>query len=151
MNSTVSFALLWLFVINLGIAVGAGWYELRVVVPVWASDPPRSFGRPESGLRFWVFVSTGSLTLFTIANAVVVWQAQGPVRVWWIAAVLIVVLERIATLAYFVPTMMRLIRDQAAPPASAAAFKRWAALNYVRNIASLIAWIAALQALVIAG
>lgn len=151
MNSTVSVALLWLFVINLGIAAGAGWYELRVVVPAWGSDPPRSFGRPESGLRFWVFVSTGPLTLLTIANAAAAWLASGPARGWWLAAVAIELAERIATFGYFVPTMMRLTRDQAAPSVSVAAFKSWTAWNYVRNIASLIAWIAALQALVIVG
>lgn len=29
--------MLWLFVINLGIAVGAGLYESRIAVPQWLS------------------------------------------------------------------------------------------------------------------
>ena len=31
--------LLWLFVINLGIAFGAGLYESRIAVPQWLTTP----------------------------------------------------------------------------------------------------------------
>jgi hypothetical protein len=65
---SISVALLWLFVINLGIVVGAGLYENRVVVPQWASAPPHSLLAPDSGLRFWAFATTGALTLLTLAN-----------------------------------------------------------------------------------
>jgi len=149
MNETAAIALLLLFVINLGIGVGAGFYELRVVVPVWASAPPRSLLVPESGLRFWALVTTGPLTLLTVANAIAAWQATEPVRSWWLVAVAIIVIERLATFGYFVPTMVRLQRDQSAAPAIVKAkFARWAALNYPRNVASLIAWLMAMKALV---
>jgi hypothetical protein len=148
MTDTASFALLLLFVINLGIVVGAGFYEQRVVVPVWASAPPRSLLSPESGLRFWVYVTTGPLTLLTIANAVAATQAPQPLRFWWLIAVVIIAFERVATFGYFVPTIMRLARDQNAPPDIARArFARWVVLNYARNIASLVAWLVALKAL----
>ncbi len=39
MTGTVSRVLLWLFVINLGIALGAGLYEARIVVPEWIDAP----------------------------------------------------------------------------------------------------------------
>ena len=54
--------LLWLFIIFLGTAFGAGFYESRVVVPMWTSDPPASLASPDSGHRFWAFVTTGPLT-----------------------------------------------------------------------------------------
>jgi hypothetical protein len=149
MDDTASIALLLLFVINLGIVVGAGFYELRVVVPVWATAPPRSLLSPESGLRFWAYVTTGPLTLLTLANAVVAWQTSSPARSWWLVAVIIIAIERIATFGYFVPTMARMQREQSAPPALVRIkFARWAALNYPRNVASLIAWLFALKALV---
>ena len=52
--------LLWLFVINLGTAFGAGLYEHRIVVPDWiASDAAGAHWhadaarRDNTGLRFW--------------------------------------------------------------------------------------------------
>jgi hypothetical protein len=151
-GETIAIALLWLFVINLGVVVGAGWYELRVVVPMWASAPPRSLTSPESGLSFWAWVTTGPLTLLTVANLVAASLTQGPARPWWLAAGIIIAVERIATFGYFVPTMIGLQRNQAAPPAEAAAkFARWRALNLARNIASTVAWLLALKALVMVG
>ena len=35
MSTTISTILLWLFVINLGVAFGAGLYEHRIVIPDW--------------------------------------------------------------------------------------------------------------------
>jgi hypothetical protein len=44
-----SFAL-WLLVINLGVAFGAGIYEARVMIPAWAGLPPQH-RPPVLGLR----------------------------------------------------------------------------------------------------
>ena len=63
--------LLWLFVINLGIAFGAGLYEHRIVVSNWMSSSGESgvhwnaeaARRDDTGRRFWVFVTTVPLTL----------------------------------------------------------------------------------------
>ncbi len=79
---TVSDVVLWLFIINLGTAFGAGLYEARVVVPLRASSPPDSLGSPDSGRRFWAFVTTVPLTVLTVANLVVVWLAGEPSRSW---------------------------------------------------------------------
>ena len=43
---------LWLFVINLGIAFGVGLYEARVVILQWETILPRAW--PNTGLLFWV-------------------------------------------------------------------------------------------------
>jgi hypothetical protein len=149
LDNLISIAMLLLLVINLGVAVGAGFYEMRVVVPVWASALPRSLLSPESGLSFWMYVTTGPLTLLTLGNAVAAWETESAARTWWLIAVIIVALERIATVAYFVPTMLAMQRDQSAPSEFVnAKFARWAALNYARNAASLVAWLFALKALV---
>ena len=151
MSLAVTEALLWLFIINLGTVFGAGLYEARVVVPLWASAPPGSLRSPESGRRFWAFVTTIPLTFLTLANLVAAWQAQGPRRAWWLTAVLVILVERGATFGYFIPTMLRLQRD---PPLSEtpvrATLARWARLNYLRNALTLVAWVAALKALSIA-
>src|SRR5438309_12120473 len=99
---------LWLFVINLGTAFGAGLYEARIVVPLWASSPPESLRSPDSGRKFWAFVTTIPLTLLYPANLVTAWHVQGPRRRWWLAAAIVLFVERIATFSYFIPTMLRL-------------------------------------------
>ncbi|MGC1320788.1 MAG: hypothetical protein WA849_01275 [Candidatus Udaeobacter sp.] len=58
---------LWLFVINLGIAYGAGLYEKRIILPQWFSKSAESGLRVNSeamrqtntGLRFWAYVTRG--------------------------------------------------------------------------------------------
>ena len=95
--------LLWLFIIFLGIAFGAGLYESRVVVPMWTSDPPASLASPDSGHRFWAFVTTGPLTLLTVANLVAALQTQGPARASWLTAAIVTLVERAATFGYFFP------------------------------------------------
>jgi hypothetical protein len=140
--------LLWLFVIFLGTAFGAGLYESRVVVPLWTSDPPASLRSPDSGHRFWVWVTTGPLTLLTFANLVVAWQTQGPVRGWWLTASIVALVERGATFGYFIPTIIRLQRRPTlTQTAVRSALARWVLLNYVRIGLTLVAWIAALKVL----
>jgi hypothetical protein len=98
---------LWLFVINLGVAFGAGLYEAIVVIPQWGHIPPRAW--PNTGLMFWVYVTTVPLTVLTIANLIAAWLTQGPMRFWYLAAVCIVIVERVVTFSYFIPTMVRLM------------------------------------------
>jgi hypothetical protein len=141
--------LLSLYVIVLGTAFGAGLYESRVVVPVWMSDPPASLiNGPDSGRRFWAIVTTGPLTLLTIANLVAALQYHGQTRAWWIAAVVVTLVERIATFGYFIPTIIRVQRPTLSPAAVRAALARWVRLNYLRNLLTLGAWIIALRMLV---
>jgi hypothetical protein len=139
--------LLWLFVVNLGIALGAGLYEMRVVVPLWASNPPVSIGHPDSGLRFWVFVSTGPLTILCLANLFYAWQALGPRHNWWLVAAILELVSRLMTFGYFIPTVIRLQRSQAPAAEVRAKFSQWITLNYVRVILTLAAWLAALKTL----
>jgi len=67
---------LWLFVVNLGIAFGAGLYEARVAVPQWLKFEPGAGYRWDAaaarragvGMRFWAYVTTGPLTLLMLAS-----------------------------------------------------------------------------------
>jgi hypothetical protein len=150
--------LLWLFVIDLGIAFGAGLYESRVMVPEWFSGSPttglrvnrETMLRTDPGRKFWGPVTTVPLALLTIANLAIGWQARGPLRTWLVAAGSISLLERIGTFSYFIPTALKLMRtgpgsvDESRAATMAAQWKR---MNYVRAALSLAAWLAALKAL----
>src|SRR5918992_1474519 len=94
---SVSTVALWLFVINLGVAFGAGVYEQRIVVSRWLSPSSDSTAHwdaeaarvDDTGRRFWAFVSTVPLTVLTVANLFLAWRAGEVGREWWFAAALL--------------------------------------------------------------
>jgi hypothetical protein len=135
---------LWLFVINLGIALGAGLYEHRVVISQWSGLPPSQW--PNTGRLFWAYVTTVPLTLLTIASLFAAWTSPEPMKTWYLAAVAIVVVERIATFAYFIPTMLRLSGMEAGTEVSAG-LAQWLTINHGRHLLSLAGWLASLRAL----
>jgi hypothetical protein len=148
--------LLWLFVINLGIAFGAGLYESRIVVPQWLSFSRDTGYRwnaeaarnADVGLRFWVYVTTLPLTLLTFASLIVAWWTPSVVRNWWLAAAAAAAVDRAMTLSYFIPTMIKLMGDEVFEQSDAVTKAlRWVRLSYIRHAATLVAWLAALKAL----
>ena len=146
MRKYIQRVLLWLFVVNLGIAFGAGIYEQRVVIPRWEDIPPQTW--PNTGLEFWAYVTTVPLTLLTLANLVAAWLDRGTRRYWWLGAVAIIVVERIATFSYFIPTMSQLMGTEDLPEAEVkATLRQWRFRNYGRHVLTLGAWLAALKAL----
>jgi hypothetical protein len=149
--ATTSRVLLWLFVINIGIACGAGLYEHQIVVPDWISSDAsgvhwnaEAARGDDTGLRFWAYVTTGPLTLLTLANLVAAWKSSGSVRRWWLTGVAVILADRVLTFAYFIPTMVTLM-EAADSPASAAAATTWANLNYLRHALMFGGWVAALK------
>ena len=160
MSETLVNIILWLFVINLGIAFGAGLYESRIVVPQWLSYSPESGYRWNSdaarranvGLRFWVYVTTVPLTLLTLASLVAAWWTSEMVRVWWLSAAAAAVLDRVMTFAYFIPTMLKLMSNDGFGESEAVAkASQWANRAYLRHAATLVAWLAALMAFSLMG
>ena len=155
MSERTSTIVLWLFVINLGIAFGAGVYEHRIVVPRWIGSGSslqsgaywnaEAARQDDTGRQFWVLVSTVPLTLLTLAGPFAAWRATGRLRAWWLAAVLLALADRLLTFSYFIPTMIHLM---GAPdsPASLAVATRWSNLNYLRHAFVLAAWLASLKA-----
>lgn len=149
MAPSVSEVLLLLFVINHGIAFGAGLYETRIIVAPWLASVLRGEDArlPDVGTKFWAFVTTGPLTLLTLASFVAAWQTPGAKGAWWLAAAAITLAERVLTFTFFIPTMLRLQRGRVSPESAVrATAKRWVNLNDVRSALSLAAWIAALWA-----
>jgi hypothetical protein len=156
MTQHVPEILLWLLVINLGIAFGAGLYEQRIILPEWFSSSSEPGGRvnraamrrTDTGRRFWAFVTTVPLTLLTLANLVVARESQGQRHAWWLGAAVITLVERIATFSYFIPTAIRLMRAEALPPAKVDAMaSEWVAVNHIRAALTLLGWLAALKTL----
>jgi hypothetical protein len=148
--------ILWLFVINLGIAFGAGLYEARIVVPQWFEFSQETGFRwnaiaarqADVGRRFWVSITTVPLTLLTLANLVVLWWTPDSVYYWWLVAEVVVLIERVTTFTYFIPTMIDLTRVGALGTSEATTLsRRWLYLGYVRQVAMLIGWLTALKAL----
>jgi Domain of unknown function (DUF1772) len=145
--------LLWLLVINLGISFGAGIYEARIELPqwlsftegagyVWNAEAARA---ADTGLRFWVFVTTVPLTLFTLASLIVVWRTQGEVRRWWLIALAAILLDRAMTFGYFIPTMVRLMSGSVPEADAVSMALQWKNLNHIRHIASFTAFVTALK------
>lgn len=147
--------LLWLFVVFAGIAVGAGLYELRINVPRWFPRGPSAtqinqaaFHEDDAGRRFWAFISTGPLTLMTLASCVVAWDQATARKQWWLGAATIMLCERIGTFGYFIPRMLAMMAPgRVAPERLGQAARQWSRLNYARAALAFAAWLAALRAL----
>src|SRR5262245_44813507 len=120
---TFIWILLALFVINLGIAFGAGLYDSGITVPLWLSRSVETGYRwnaeaarqADACLRFWVYVTTVPLTLLTIASFIAAWWTPSEVRNWWLAAAAAVLIDRAMTFGYFIPTMLTLMNDPTIP------------------------------------
>lgn len=145
--------ILWLFVVVLGTTFGAGIYEARIVVPEWI-NPDDYFwnadaaNRSDTGLRFWIYVTSIPLTLLTLASMVSLYNSSGKLRAWWGIAAGAALIDRIMTFGYFVPTMLILMdygNSEEASVVESAIF--WSDLNYLRIAFVLVAWLAAMKAL----
>jgi hypothetical protein len=137
---------LWLLVIFLGMSVGAGLYEARIMVPLWRETPPADW--INTGTRFWAFVTSGPLTVVLAVSVFLAWRASGPARGWWLAALAVSAVERIATFAYFIPTMYGLQNQTGGlDDPAASVFESWVALNHLRHVLSIAAWLLALRAM----
>src|SRR5258708_1483233 len=127
--------MLWLFIINLGMAFGAGLYEHRIVVSRWITAGPHwnaeAARQDDTGRRFWAVVTTGPLTLLTVANLIAGWHSASPARLWWLAAAVIALSDRVLTFGYFIPTMISLMRASDSSQSAATAV-RLHGVNYLR-------------------
>jgi hypothetical protein len=151
--SRISKILLWLFILNLGIAFGAGLYESRIEFPRWLSPSADSSlqwdaeaaSRANTGLNFWVYVTTVPLTMLTLANLAAAWRSQGATRGWWLGAALLVLIERVMTFSYFIPTMVTMQRGGLPESEEVALATQWGQLNYLRHALTLAGWLMALK------
>jgi hypothetical protein len=148
---------LWLFVIALGLDLGAGIYEARIVVPLWVGGLPETlaagdpYGRVaiDAGIRFWAYV-TSTVAVLAVAALVAGIATPAAPRAWRTFAALCELAVVATTLLYFRPTLVRLFMGHGAgltADAIRATARRWVMLSRVRIVLSLVAWWAALRAL----
>ena len=151
---------LWVFVVLLGIEIGAGLYEAIVVIPMWMGGAPDSVTKyfdlyaanPQFALRagekFWMFF-TPSVGLLAIATFLTSFKTSEQHRKWRLMGSGLSIIIVAATFAWFVPNILRLTFDVANMSADAIATtaKWWVNLNYVRCVLAVTAWLCTLRAL----
>ncbi len=159
-TSRLSQIFLWLFVIFLSVSIGAGIYETLVVWPADFGAPPQSIWtlsdfwrehanlRPNSGLRFWIFLTpvTGLLALINVIFAL---RSSGRYRSWLLLASVPTVIVIAITFIYFVPTLGVIWTSQRTGLSGeevAAKVHMWVALNWLRTVIMTIAWLFLLRA-----
>lgn len=150
MNPTC--VVLWLFIVDLGVVFGAGLYEARIAVPRWLGPNGWDAAAARSddvGRRFWGLTATGPLTLLTLGNLYGAWTAPPTLAPWWWTAALAALVDRCITFGYFIPAMIGLL-DATDSPATRRRALIWARCNYARLAFVGIAWLAALQTLILA-
>ena len=147
---------LWLFVVISGISVGAGLYELRVNVPRWftritGSAPSvnvAAITSDDSGRRFWGYVTTVPLTLLTATSCVIAWDPATARDRWWLAGAGVMLVERVGTFGYFIPTLLKLLHPERwSQKKTEEAARRWIRFNHIRSLLAFAGWLAALKAL----
>lgn len=154
-------AILWVYVILSAVVIGAGFYEMLVTVPTWAHSPPESVWFweaqravdpryvPDSGVRFWIFL-TPFHALFSIAMFAVGWIVPGPHRKWVLISSALFFLLHLSAFIWFVPILRELATSKAAglsPDVVAAKVRLWVTMSWWRAPLGTLAFIAGLLAL----
>ncbi len=146
---------LWFYSVLASLVFGAGMYEIFVVHPAWSRQPPESLvgfvGSPVSRMNisaFWAPVTP--LYVLSGLAALAVALRAGRREMPLILSAVCAVSALAWTLAYFRPTIHRLLEDgggttPAGRPQSDA--RRWVRLNWIRVALVAISWWGALTAL----
>jgi len=133
---------LWMFVIGSGFILGAGLYEMLVVVPFWAGNAPQSLmdGNPflrvpiRAGQVFWPVITPA---IGTIALAAFLTSFGMPQKemIWRLAGTGLFLVMTIVTLAYLRPSIINMVvhhGEGRSGDALAASAKMWVSLNLLR-------------------
>ena len=115
------------------------------MIPQWANIQPQTW--PNTGLLFWVYVPTIPLTVLTAANLITAWMDGRTRRQWWLSAAATILLERIATFSYFIPTMIGLTSSALPEAEVKATLSQWLLFNHGRHVLMLSSWLMVLTAL----
>jgi len=133
---------LWIFVVGAGFILGAGLYEMLVVVPFWARHAPQSLmdGNPflrvpvRAGQVFWP-VTTPVLGIVALAAFLTSFGMPPKEMIWRLAATGLFLVVTVVTLAYFRPSIINMVVRHGAGrsgDALAAGAKMWVSLNWLR-------------------
>jgi hypothetical protein len=133
---------MWVFVVWSCFILGGSIYEAVVVMPLLASDPPRSLaaGSPllvvlkRAGTFFWSTATPG-LGLVAIAALLTSFSTPQPQMTWRIASTGLLLIVLAVTLLYFKPAIVNLVVHHGGGQPEdviTAQLRRWIMLNWVR-------------------
>lgn len=138
----------------LGIESGAGLLEAIVIVPLWSASAEAARGWSdgakyiaEGGRFFGIF--SPLLLLLTLATLIGGWRSPQPLRRWLFISAAIVLALMAATFVYYLPGQiaMKGATPVAVSDANLEAKARlWVILNWVRQLAGVVAFGSALHA-----
>jgi hypothetical protein len=140
---------------TVGVAVGAGLFESRVVIPRWAGAASakevgaalESSGHLASGRVFWPLVGAPTVPL-AVLNTYCAVRSSGRRRPWWLVFSATILSGCVATAGYFVPELHRLTRSHGASGQEVRRrIRRRVRLDNLRLVALAAAWLAGLRAL----
>ncbi len=158
MPSAAEQVFLCAFIFFVGLGIGGGLYETRVVYPNWmhAHTPDElgnklaSSGQAGAARRYWPLISPAS-ALLALLNVFLGLHQEGLVRSLWLMSSLAIVLKSIATYGYFVPTYMRRIAKPGAIDILTLRrlVRTWTRLSPLRVLIETFAWITGICALLL--
>src|SRR5467141_187571 len=146
----------WSFILlccSLAAALGGGFFESFVLIPLWSKSPPSSFAviQPETGIplqRFWIPVHA-AITVCMLAALVLTW-GEPTVRRLLLVALVSYIVMRVWSGLFFIPEMLAFQKvplDEAPSAALAARVAKWTFWTWFREPLDLIAFVWALWAL----
>jgi hypothetical protein len=158
MVTTLDQILLCAFIFSVGMGIGGGVYETRVVYPNWIKEPTPnglgerlvSSGQAGAARRYWPLISPTS-ALLALINAFFAWHQAGLVRALWLTSSVLVIFKSAGTYAYFVPTYIRRIAKPETMDIMALrrVVRTWTNLSPLRVLVETFAWITGIWALMI--
>jgi len=148
--------ILWLFIIFVGIHIGAGVYEVFVITPLWAGTPPESVTGwnpvPQYAInpaRYWGIFSP-VVALLTLALLIAAWLMPPARRKWALVAGVCLFIVVLSTLLFFVPILIKTIGTRGADFSGGeitAMVNQWVGWNWLRLAVMIVGWLAAIRAL----
>ena len=138
---------------SLAAALGGGFFESFVLIPLWSKSPPSSFViiQPGTGVplqRFWIPVHV-AITLCIIVALVMTWGEPTVRRLLLVALVSYIVMH-VRSGLFFIPEMLALQKvplDEAPSAALSARVSRWTFWTWFREPLDIISFVCALLAL----
>ena len=147
---------LWVFVVSLGILIGATVFEALVITPLWAGSPPESVRgwneNPRYAIEGGIFFGliAPALLLSSLASLIAGWKMPRKRRKWLVAAVICTFIGFVATGLFFVPILRETIFTRGAGLSDAEIVEKvnsWVTYNWWRMAIQTVGWLAALRAL----
>jgi len=153
MKALVAQGSLLLLCFSLAAALGGGFFESFVLIPLWSKSPPASFAliQPETGVplqRFWIPVHA-AITVFMLVALVLTWGEPAVRRLLLLALVSYIVM-RVWSGLFFIPEMLAFQKvplDEAPSAALSARVSRWTFWTWFREPLDIISFGCALLAL----